>query len=263
MILTDDHVHLNHKLYTDLEGVLERAKKAGVKAIICSGVNIPTNREVLKLARKYGPLVKCSFGIYPTDAIGKGGEGTGLSPQNEHFNVEEELEFIKKHKGEIAAIGEAGLDYHWIKDDALKRQMREIFEKVIECAEKTKLPLVVHSRKAESDCMDMLESSKVKKVVQHCFTGKKKTVKRGVDLGHFFSIPSAINRVPQFSMNAEIVPLKQTLTETDGPYMTPEPGRVSEPKDVLITVKKIAELKGLTPEEVANQIWLNFQEVYC
>lgn len=263
MILVDDHCHLTHELYKDqLDAVLDRARKAGVKGIVCSGVNVPTNREVLELARKYGPLVKCSFGIYPTDAIGEGADEAGLAKQKGPIDIDSELQFIKEHKDEISAIGEVGLDFHWIKDEAKHKLMKENFEKIISFAEKIKKPLVIHSRKAEKECLDILESSNVVNVVQHCFSGKKKLVRRAVDLGHYISIPAAVTHVPQFQMNAELVPLNQIITETDGPWMSPVKGTPSEPAFVKYGVEKISAIKGFEAEEVANAIWVNFQKVF-
>jgi len=246
----------------ELDAVLERAKKAGVKAIVCSGVNVPTNREVLELARKYGPLVRCSLGIYPTDAAGVGADEAGLSRQSEPFDVDKELEFIKEHKDEIAAIGECGLDYHWSKDPEIHKKMKVNFEKALQTAEKIKKPVVVHTRKAEADCLDMLESSNVKNIVLHCFTGKKSLVKRAADLGYYFSIPSLIEKLKHFQMVAEIANINQILTETDGPWLSPVEGRHSEPADVLFAVKNIAKIKGFTEEDTANNIFMNYQRVY-
>ncbi len=262
MILADTHCHLMHELYKGkVDSVIERAKKAGVKAIICSGVNVPTNREALALAEKYD-IVKCSFGIYPVDALNIKPDATGLSPQEEKFEVDEELKFVKKNKDKIIAIGEAGLEYHWVKEAELHKKMKENFQKVISAAEKIKLPLVVHSRKGEAECIELLESSKVKDVVMHCFSGKKNLVKKGIDLGFNFSIPTNIAKAQQFQIIAEMAPMSQLLTETDGPWLSPVKGEVNEPANVLLTVKEIAKIKGFTPEEVANSIWVNYQRVF-
>jgi len=258
MILVDDHCHLTHEAYKDIDDVLERAKKAGVKAIVCSGINVPTNREVLELAKKYD-IVKASLGIYPIDALGLGTDEGGLTVQKGAINVDEELEFIKSQKDNIVSVGECGLDYHWIKDK--QKEMKENFEKVIKLCEDIKKPLVVHSRNAEQDCIDMLESSNAK-VVLHSFGGRKSLVKKAADLGYNFSIPSIIERLDHFKMIAEIVNINQILSETDGPWLSPEVGRSSSPEDVLYVVKNVAKVKGFTEEEVANNIWLNYQRVY-
>jgi len=121
MILIDDHCHLMHKLYTDVDAVIERAKKAGVKAIICSGVNPTTNRQALEIAKKYD-IVRVSLGIYPVDALGLAPDESGLARQTEPIDLDEEFDFIKKNKDDIAAVGEVGLDYHWVKDAELQKK---------------------------------------------------------------------------------------------------------------------------------------------
>src|SRR3989344_1031990 len=99
MILVDDHCHLMHELYKGkLDEVIERAKKSGVKAIICSGVNVPTNREALEIAKKYAPLVRASLGIYPIDALGLAPDESGLSRQKGPIDLDAEFDFIKKNK---------------------------------------------------------------------------------------------------------------------------------------------------------------------
>ena len=263
MILVDDHCHLTHELYKEeLDAVLDRARNAGVKAIVCSGVNVPTNREVLALAKKYAPLVRCSLGIYPVDALDIAPDATGLSRQVEHFNVDDELAFIKKNRDHIAGIGEAGLDYHWVKDPELQKKERENFAKVIALAEEIDKPLIVHTRDAEADCIAMLESSNVKHVVLHCFTGRKHIVKKAVDLGYYFSIPAVIEKLQHFKMVAEMANINQLLSETDGPWLSPVAGKHNEPANVIYTVRNIAKIKGFDEEETANNIWLNFQRVF-
>ncbi len=262
MILVDDHCHLMHAAYKDLDAVIDRAKKAGVKAIICSGINPPTNKEALEIAKKY-PFVRASLGIYPVDALGVEQDvEAGLKVHKGAINLDEEFEFIKKHKDEIAAVGEAGLDYHWVKDKELQKKERENFSRIIEFVEKLGKPIIVHTRKAEQDCIDMLTSSKIKKVVLHCFEGRKSLIKRAADAGHIFSVPTSIARSQHFQVLVEEVDINQITTETDGPYLSPDGSFPNEPTNVKTVVDKIAQIKKFTPEEVANNVWLNFQRIY-
>ena len=263
MILVDDHCHLMHAAYKDLDAVIERAKKAGIKAIICSGVNVPTNREALEIAQRYSPLIRASLGIYPVDALGLPPDvESGLSVQKGPIDLDKEFEFIKQHKDTIAAVGEVGLDYHWVKDKELQKKERENFTRIIEFVEKLKKPIIVHTRAAEQDCIDMLTSSKLKNVVLHCFEGRKALIKRAVDSGYIFSVPTNIVRSQHFQNLVDMASINQITTETDGPYLSPIPGTTNEPANVKVVVEKIAEIKKFTPEEVANNIWLNFQRIY-
>ncbi len=262
MILVDDHCHLMHKAYTDIDKVIDNAKKAGVKAIICSGINPPTNREALEIAKKY-PMARASLGIYPVDALGieQDVEG-GLTTHKGPIDLDKEFEFIKQNKEKIAAVGEVGLDYHWVKDLELQKKERENFARIIEFVEKLKKPIIVHTRKAEQDCIDMLTSSKLKNVILHCFEGRKSLIKKAADAGFIFSVPTSIARSQHFQVLVEMVSINQLTTETDGPYLSPDGSFPNMPENVKVVIDKIAQIKKFEPEEVANNVWLNFQRIY-
>ena len=264
MILVDIHAHLDHERFKkDLNEVIERARKAGVKRIITSGVNSATNRMVLKIAEKYPDIVKVSFGLYPLDALAKEleeGEASGFPRDIQPINVDEELEWIKENKDKCAAIGECGLDFNWGREKELEQ--KKVFQKVIDLAEKIDKPIVVHTRKAELEAVEMLESSNLKKIVLHCCMARKHLIKKAADNGWYFSIPPIITRLQHFQTMADIVNINQLLTETDAPYLSPFPGERNEPAFVIETIKKIAEIKNFMPEEVANNIWMNYNRVF-
>jgi TatD DNase family protein len=155
------------------------------------------------------------------------------------------------------AIGEAGLDFHWVKDKDVFAKQKENFAKVIAFAERIRKPLLVHSRAAERECVEMLESSAVKDVIMHCFSGRKSLVKRCADHGWFFSLPPNIARAQHFQGIAMSVPLMQLLTETDAPWLPPVPGQPNEPKNVTVTVAEIARLRKEDPAVVEEQLWKN------
>lgn len=263
MILVDVHAHLDHeKFKDDLDNVIENARNAGVKAIITSGVNSRTNRLILDIAGKYD-IVKPSFGIYPLDALAKEmeeGEASGFPRDIEAFDINKEIAWITKNKDKCIAIGECGLDFKWGREH--EKEQKQNFQKVIDMAEKIKKPIIVHTRKAELDAVDMLETSKIKNIVLHCFCGRKHLVKRAADNGWNFSIPPIVVRLQQFQIMAEIVNISQLLTETDCPYLSPYPGKRNEPAFVIETIKKIAEIKKITPEDTANNIFMNYQRVF-
>ncbi len=265
MKLVDVHCHLNHKQFaSDLDAVIERARKAGVVRIICAGVNPATNREVLEMAKKYPDIVRCSLGVYPIDALNIqifSPDEMGLS-HTPHFDLDNELEFIKKNKEHIVAIGEAGLDYKWDEPKQKAQQQKENFMRVIELCEKIKKPLVVHSRRAEADCLTLLESSRLRQVDLHCFEGNKKLIKKAVDLGFYFSIPPVIKKLQHFETVVKEAPINHLLTETDAPWLSGVVGMRNEPANVADTVKKIAELKGFTAEETAASIFLNYKNLF-
>lgn len=259
-MLTDVHCHLDHARFSkDLDKVIDNCRKQKCIAIT-SGVNTGTNRTALKLGEKYKDVVKVSLGLYPIDAL-KHEIETGDFPRTvEVMDVDEELEFIKKKKDKIVAIGECGLDFHW--DTKHKKEQKENFLKVIRLAEKIKKPLIVHSRKAELEVIEMLESSDVKKIIMHCFNGKIKWAKRCVNKGYYFSIPPIVVRVPQFRLLTKEVPITQLFSETDAPYLSPEKGKRNEPVNVKFVVEEIAKIKGINKKEVENNIFMNFQEIF-
>ena len=263
MNLVDVHAHLDHGQFKDdIDQVVERARQAGVKHILTAGVNSATNRAILELAKKYD-IVHPTFGLYPIDALAKeleAGEAAGFSRDIAAFDIDKEIEWIIKNKAKCVAIGEVGLDFNWGREH--EKEQRENFQKIIEMAEKIKKPIIVHTRKAELECIEMLESSKLKNIVLHCFCGRKHLVKRAADKGWSFSIPPIIVRLQQFQIMAEIVNISNLFTETDCPYLSPYPGKRNEPANVIETVKKIAEIKKFNVEETADSIFLNYQRMF-
>ncbi len=247
-MLIDVHTHLD--ALEDIDTILQRAKEAGVGVIISNGTNSKTNRITLDLTKKY-PVVKAALGLYPTDAL-----------QMTDEQIDEEFDFIRKNKDTIIALGEVGVDYHWITDVAQQKKERENFEKVMAFAEKIKKPIIVHSRKAEVDTVDLLRSSKLKKVVLHCFGGNMKIAAKAIDAGYWFSIPTNILRDNHFQKLVEMLPLKQLLTETDAPYLGPEKNVPNEPANIARSVPIIAKIKSVTKEEMENIIFANYQRVF-
>ncbi|VVB80311.1 Tat-linked quality control protein TatD [uncultured archaeon] len=268
MRLIDVHCHLEGERFAkDLDEVLQNAHKVGVKAAFCSGVNPETNRKVMNLAKEHS-LIKACFGLYPLDAI------VSKFPEIqdddfrkiESFDYKEELNWIDKNFHLCVAIGEVGLDFKMIKDlknfEEVKEEQKKVFEEVLVLAKKLDKPVIVHTRGAELECIEILEKHKMSKVVLHCFGGKKSLIKRAADNGWFFSVPAVITRLQHFQTLVDIVPIEQLLTETDAPYLAPVAGERSEPKDVAVTVKEIAKIKNMEVEEVADQIWKNAEGLF-
>lgn len=257
----DVHCHLDNERYEDLDSVVKRARDSGVKLIITSGVNPSSNRKVLEISKKYSDVVKCSFGIYPVDAVANKVE---LEEEFlrfvEKFDIDSELSWIEENKDSCVAIGEIGLDYKIVK--GAEELQKENFRKCIVLAKKIDKPIVIHSRNAESDALDVMEEMGAEKVVLHCFSGKKSLIKRAVELGYYFSVPAVISRLEHFKMLVEIVPLDLLLTETDGPYLARVVGALSEPSDVVNTIKEIAKIKCLNEVGVRDKIWENVEKVF-
>ncbi|MBI5390089.1 TatD family hydrolase [Candidatus Woesearchaeota archaeon] len=246
MLLIDVHAHLDAQQFEhDVADVVQRAKVAGLVYALNNGLTPVSNRATLALAKQY-PLIKPALGLYPTMNL-------DLTKQE----IAAELSFIRKSKP--YCIGEIGLDY---MDASRKSEQQTLFKQMLDLAEELHLPVCIHSRKAEEDCIEMLAASKLKKVILHCFTGKLALAKKAINLGFSFSIPPNIVHSSQFQELVKIVPLSQLLTETDSPYLGPVKGERNEPKNVLFAVQKIADIKAMEAEEVAKIIFMNGQRMF-
>ncbi|MEA3378907.1 MAG: TatD family hydrolase [Nanoarchaeota archaeon] len=245
-MLVDVHAHLDCKSFNnDLDEVIKRAKNNNVIKIISNGVNPESNRKVLELARKYD-IVKPALGIYPIDSLKMSEE-----------EIDDEIAFIKKSKP--LAIGEIGLDLHHTKE--LSKQ-KEVFEKFLKLAEELRIPAIIHTRKAEKQIIETLETTKLKKIVLHTFMGKLKLAKRAEDHGCYFSIPPIINHSSQLQGLAKQISISRLLTETDSPFLSHDRGQRNEPMNVKVVVKKIAEVKCLVEKEVENLIFMNYKNLF-
>jgi len=259
-MLIDIHSHLDHHFYKeDIDAVIGRAEEANVKVILTAGINPQTNRESLALAKKYD-MVKPCLGIYPVQTLQKEIEQANYPLPFSPFDIDEEIAFIKKHGKQIAAVGEIGLDYHWTRDYAKEQEI--LFEKMASLAEELGKPIVVHSRKAEQECISFLESTSIKKIVMHCFSGKKNLVKKIVDNGWYLTAPTSIGRNPQFQENVSLTPITQLFCETDAPYLSPWKEKRNEPAFIIEAYKKVAEIKKMEVEEVIKNMWMNWQRVF-
>ena len=257
-LLIDVHTHLDHPLLINkIDDVVKRAKKVGLKHIITNGINPETNRICLELSKRFD-IVKCAMGLYPRSALKKEMESGEYPLKFSDFDIDGEIDFIRKNKNNIVAISEVGIDFVNGED----KQQIEDFEKMIKLAEELKKPIVVHSRKAEQKCIEILESSSLKKIVMHCFSGKKSLVKRIADNGWFLTVPTIVVRSQQFQDIVKNVPLTQLFCETDSPYLSPFKEQWNEPAYVVESYKKIAELKQMDINEVVNNIYMNWQKVF-
>ena len=260
-LLVDAHCHLDHEAFKDdLDKVLERAKEAGVSVVIAQGVNDESNRKVIELSKRY-KMIKAALGLYPLDAVNvecEQEEGEPPLPRSD-TGVGETLGFIEKSKDDIVAIGEVGIDLKYSKD--LKTQT-ENFEKIIALAKRIDKPLIVHSRNAEKEVLGILENNSARKVLMHCFGGSMKLVKLAVDLGYYLSIPTNVVRSSHFQKIVEMVPLSHLLLETDAPYLSPEPGKRNEPANIRLSLKKVAEIKGIDEGEAEKALFMNYQRLF-
>jgi len=247
--LIDTHAHLcSPEFDHDLGEVLARARAAGVGAVIAVGETLADAERNLDLAEKF-PMVKPTAGLYPTF----------LDPDQAAAMVE----FIRRHRLELAAIGEVGLDYWAVKEEADRELQREIFKNFIRLSRELGLPLNVHSRSAGRQAVACLIESGATRVQLHAFDGKASAALPAVEAGYFFSIPPSVVRSRQKQKLVKHLPLTCLLVETDSPVLGPEPGVRNEPANLPLAIRAIAEIKSRPEQSVAEAISENTARLYA
>lgn len=250
MNLIDAHAHLmDEKFSGEVEKIIENALNAGVAKIINIGYNKETSKEAIKLAEKYD-FIYATIGLHP-----------------EELETEQDLTFIKemaKNK-KVVAIGEIGLDYHY--EGFNKNLQKDIFIKQIKLANELKLPVVIHSRDADMDMLEILKNNKIEnKFVMHCFSSSTEVLKELIKLDAYISLAGPVTFKNAHSLIdvAKQIPIDRIMVETDCPYMAPEPyrGKRNEPALVVNTAKKISEIREIDFEKFTEITQKNTERFY-
>ncbi len=254
--IVDSHAHLNTKDFDkDRDQVIERAFHSGVKAILCPAeVSDRENlRTTYSLLKKYHQI-SAAAGVHPHNA-------RFFNPKNE--NIIREM----AKKNQITAVGEIGLDYHYNYSQPSEQQYA--FQKQLFVAEDLKLPVILHSRMASSDILSSIKEQHFTfGGILHCFTEGLEFAEKMLDLGFYISFSGIITypKAHQLREAAKNIPLQRLLIETDAPYLTPVPYRNkykrNEPAFVIETAKILAELKKVSFESFAEQMYLNFSTLF-
>jgi TatD DNase family protein len=252
-MLFDTHVHLNADQFNDdLDEVIQRALDHNVKNMVVVGFDRPTITRAMELVEKY-PFLYAAVGWHPVDAIDM---------------TEGDLKWIEELSihPKVVAIGEMGLDYHW--DKSPKEIQMEVFRKQIRLAKRVKLPIVIHNREATGDIVEILKEEKASEVggIMHCFSGSLEVAKECIDMNFYISLggPVTFKNAKKPKEVAKEIPLERLLIETDCPYLAPHPyrGKRNEPSYVSLVAKEIAELKGITYEEVVHKTYDNARHLF-
>ncbi|OQX69993.1 MAG: hypothetical protein B6A08_02175 [Sorangiineae bacterium NIC37A_2] len=264
MRLFDVHAHLTSpKFQGEVPAVLERAKEAGVTKIISNGLNRKDNEKVLALARE-SSLVRPALGLYPVDAVLPEMTEAGVDYPREDTQIEPAeavVAWIAENASDAIAIGEIGLDHHWVPEQFWARQ-EQVFRSLVQVALELDKPIIIHTRKAEARCFEILVELGVKRVNWHCYSSRLKLARQIADYGHFLSIPSNVRRSETFTGMLRTLPRSQLLLETDCPYLAPVPGERSEPMHVRGTATFASELWGVPLEEAARTFEENFERLF-
>lgn len=254
----DSHSHYNdEKFNEDREQIIQDTYKEGITKFVCAGYNIPSSLDSLEMSKKY-EFIYSICGISPNDI-----------PQSEQElwkDIDEISKIIKQNKDKkLVAIGEIGLDYYWNKEN--KELQKQAFIKQIELANKLELPIVIHSRDASVDTIEILKTNQVhKKGIFHCCQLNQEMIRQALELGYYISFagPITFKNAKNAEECVKMVPIDRILIETDSPYLAPEPnrGKRNDCRNVKYVAQRIANIKGLILEEVARITYENAMKIF-
>lgn len=264
MGLFDVHAHLTSSRFSDdIDTVIDRARQAGVTSIVSNGLNIADNEKVLALSADY-PIVKPALGLYPVDAVLPEMLADGVEYPRDDTEVRsaaETVSWLAAHADRAIAIGEIGLDHHWVPEKYWEYQ-ETIFRQLVEVALQADLPIIIHTRKAEARTLEILLEMRASRVNWHCFSSRLKLARRIADAGHYLSVPANARRSETFTGLLQTIPRERLLLETDCPYLAPEPGARNEPANVAATCRYAAELWQLGELDALRQFEDNFERLF-
>lgn len=242
-MLFDTHAHLDDKRFDDDRDELIRGlPERGVSRVITPGIDVDSSKKCVDLADKYD-IVYAGVGIHPHEA------------SKLEDNYLDQLRTMAQNK-KVVAIGEIGLDYYY--DFSPRDIQKQRFIEQIELAAELKLPIIIHNRDSHEDMLNILREHKdlINGGVMHCFSGSWEMAKIVLDLGLYISLagPVTFKNAKKPVEVAKNVPLDRLLIETDSPYLTPVPyrGKRNDPGHVALVAEKIAEIRGITVEEVGR-----------
>ena len=239
----DTHSHLEMpRLYPKAEAIVRRAKEAGLIGVVVSAIEPKFYPKAINLTKRFPGFIWPTFGLHPPRA----------TPQM----VKRTIDAIHDYSEDIVAIGEVGLDYYWVKDPKEQEYQRTAFIEFIHLADELNLPLVVHSREAEADTLQVLREEKMFDVQLHCFNAPEFVEEAATDR-FFMSVPTSVVSRRRMQRIAMAMPLANMLLETDAPYLSPTPGQTNEPSNIPRGAAKIAELKGTSTEVIATTTTVN------
>lgn len=252
MTITDSHCHLDHeKFAADLEAVLSRAVDAGVTRILCIGTGDgpPELDRAIRLAERH-PQIVATVGVHPHEAA-------KVTPQTYI-----DLRRLGAHP-KVVAYGEIGLDYHY--DFSPREIQREVFIEQLKLARELALPIIIHTREAWDDTISILHEHWSGPGIFHCFTGDAAQARQALDMGFHLAFGGVLTFKTADNVRdaAQITPDDRLLIETDAPYLAPIPyrGKRNEPFMMTETLKKLAEVRGTTPEHIAALTTANFERL--
>lgn len=286
-LLIDTHAHINFRDFKDdAKEVIKRAVDENI-CMINVGAESKTSERAVKIAEEYNEGVYASVGLHPSHLIEQeveyeeNGELIKYRSKPEEFDYEFYLNLAKNKK--VVGIGECGLDYYHnlqseisnLKNKNWKEKQKEVFARHLDLAKEVNKPIIIHCREAHEDLLDLLRANSRKlnanAGVMHFFTGNLDQAKKYIELGFYISFSGVITFPPRkgelvgaYDEIIKNIPLEKILVETDCPFVAPVPhrGKRNEPSYVKYTVQKIAEIKGVSFEDVAEQTTKNAKKLF-
>ena len=251
----DNHAHLDdEKFDEDREELIKKIHNDEIDKFVSAGYSLESSKKSIELSKKYD-FIYSTCGVSPNDI-----------PQTEEELWKElsEIKKLAKENNKVVAIGEIGLDYHWNTEN--KELQKKAFIEQIIIANELNLPIQIHTRDAVMDTLEILKQNNVnKKGIFHCCPLNRELVKEGLKLGFYISFAGPVTFKNSKNANEiiEMVPNEKMLIETDSPYLSPEPlrGKRNDPRNVKYIAKKIAEVKNITIEEVADITYENAMKI--
>ena len=259
MRLFDTHAHYDDPKFAaefpgGAQSAICRSRETGVERIICAGTRPETNASTLKLAEEFD-FIYAAVGIHPSDI-------RFFDPQDDG-KLLKETEMLLSHP-KVVALGEIGLDYHY--DGTDRERQKFFFDSQMELAAKYSLPVVIHDREAHGDSFDTVRRHPHVKGVFHCFSGSAEMSKQLVRLGYCISFGGTVTfkNAREVKEVAAIVPDDMILIETDAPYLAPSPhrGDINLSAYLPLIVKALAEIRGTTPEHIAEITYENAVRIF-
>lgn len=247
-MLIDIHCHAN--LYITIEEIIKEAKRVGVEKIICVGMSAISLERVLELSNHFKTIYP-SLGIHPEEV---------RRNKDIENQLESIIEMIKRNSENICAIGEIGLDHHFVKDKELYPLQRKILEEMLFLAQELKLPINLHTKGAEKLVFDILPSFKIPNINIHWYSGPEDLLKSGIDRGYYFSITPAVSYSPAVKKTVLMVDTEHLLLESDGPVEYS--GKTGTPAMIRDVLKIIARFKKIHVKTIEDQIFENTKKVF-
>ena len=251
--MIDSHCHLDHEpLFNNLDDILKRSKEVGIQKLLTICTTFKSYEKIKELVKK-DDIIYGTYGIHPHEA------------KNDRVSSQLIIKEIKKTE-KIIGIGETGLDFYYNHSD--KIDQIKSFEEHIKASIELRIPLIIHSRNADDDMLNILNNYKDfnLKILMHCFTGSKLFATKLLDLNAYFSASGIITfkNSTNIQDTFKFIPLEKLLIETDSPYLAPVPnrGKENEPSYVKYTAEKLAFIKDITTEHLIKSTSTNFNNLF-